>query len=216
MVSAIGGLPIRMPAKSRESIWLALWVIPARIASVAIGANLNLSPPLSSQSMAEVYIGLGSNLEDYSGSPETQLDRAIESISQHPDINLMAVSPRYQTQAIGPGNQPDYINAVARLNTELLPLDLLDCLQQIEHQQGRVRTIRWGARTLDLDILLYNDQVIDSERLTVPHPRMHERAFVLAPLRDLDASIMLPNGESILSLLANCSDQGIVKLQSLD
>ena len=166
--------------------------------------------------MAEVYIGLGSNLEDYSGSPETQLDRAIESISQHPDINLMAVSPRYQTQAIGPGNQPDYINAVARLNTELLPLDLLDCLQQIEHKQGRVRTIRWGARTLDLDILLYNDQVIDSERLTVPHPRMHERAFVLAPLRDLDASIMLPNGESILSLLANCSDQGIVKLQSLD
>ncbi|MDG2502318.1 MAG: 2-amino-4-hydroxy-6-hydroxymethyldihydropteridine diphosphokinase [Porticoccaceae bacterium] len=162
--------------------------------------------------MAEVYIGLGSNLEDRGDSPETQLDRAIESISQHPAISLIAVSSRYQTKAIGPGNQPDYINAAARLSTALSPLDLLDALQQIEHQQGRVRTIRWGARTLDLDILLYNNQVIDSERLNVPHPRMHERAFVLAPLRDLDASIELPSGESILNLLANCSDQGIVKL----
>ena len=122
------------------------------------------------------------------------------------------MSNRYKTQAIGPGNQPDYINAVACLNTQLSPLDLLDCLQQIEQQQGRVRTIRWGARTLDLDILLYDQQVIDSERLTIPHPRMHERAFVLAPLQDLDASIVLPTGENILSLLANCSDQGIVKL----
>jgi 2-amino-4-hydroxy-6-hydroxymethyldihydropteridine diphosphokinase len=191
-------------------------VIPAKIASGAIGANLNPKLLLSSQPMAEVYIGLGSNLGDHGGNPETQLHQAIESISQHPDINLMAVSPRYQTQAIGPGNQPDYINAVARLNTELSPLDLLDCLQQIEHQQGRVRTIRWGARTIDLDILLYNDRVIDSERLTVPHPRMHERAFVLAPLRDLNASIVLPNGENILSLLANCSDQGIVKFKSLE
>ena len=162
--------------------------------------------------MAEVYIGLGSNLEGDVGSPETQLDHAIDSISQHPDIHLIAVSNRYKTQAIGPGNQPDYINAVACLNTQLSPLDLLDCLQQIEQQQGRVRTIRWGARTLDLDILLYDQQVIDSERLTIPHPRMHERAFVLAPLQDLDASIVLPTGENILSLLANCSDQGIVKL----
>ena len=162
--------------------------------------------------MAEVYIGLGSNLEGDTGSPETQLDQAIDSISRHPDIHLLAVSNRYQTQAIGPGSQPDYINTVARLNTQLSPLDLLDCLQQIEQQQGRVRTIRWGARTLDLDILLYDQQVIDSERLTIPHPRMHERAFVLAPLQDLDASIVLPTGENILSLLANCSDQGIVKL----
>jgi 2-amino-4-hydroxy-6-hydroxymethyldihydropteridine diphosphokinase len=162
--------------------------------------------------MAEVYIGLGSNLEGDADSPETQLDHAIDSISQYPDIHLIAVSNRYKTQAIGPGNQPDYINAVACLNTQLSPLDLLDCLQQIEQQQGRVRTIRWGARTLDLDILLYDQQIIDSDRLTVPHPRMHERAFVLAPLQDLDASIVLPTGENILSLLANCSDQGIVKL----
>ncbi len=162
--------------------------------------------------MADVYIGLGSNLEDHGDPPQTQLDRAIESISQHPDIHLKAVSPRYQTKAIGPGNQPDYINAVARINTALSPLDLLDCLQQIEHQQGRVRTIRWGARTLDLDILLYNDLIIDSERLIVPHPRMHERAFVLAPLCDLNANILLPGGENIVALLAKCSDQGIVKI----
>jgi 2-amino-4-hydroxy-6-hydroxymethyldihydropteridine diphosphokinase len=75
-----------------------------------------------------------------------------------------------------------------------------------------VRTIRWGARTLDLDILLYDLQVIDTERLTIPHPRMGERAFVLAPLADLDTTISLPSGESLLDLLANCSDQGIVKL----
>ena len=162
--------------------------------------------------MAEVYIGLGSNLEGDAGSPETQLDQAIDSISQPPGIHRTAVSSRYQTQAIGPGNQPDYINAVARLTTQLSPLDLLDCLQQIEQQQGRVRTIRWGARTLDLDILLYDQRVIDNERLTIPHPRMNERAFVLAPLRDLNPSLALPTGENVLDLLANCSDQGIVKL----
>tara|TARA_B110000046_G_scaffold186022_1_gene231476 strand:+ start:2783 stop:3271 length:489 start_codon:yes stop_codon:yes gene_type:complete len=161
--------------------------------------------------MADVYIGLGSNLQDHGVGPDAQLDRALKSISQHPKISLVAVSQRYQTQAIGPQSQPDYINAAARLNTDLSALGLLDYLQHIEHEQGRVRTIRWGARTLDLDILLYDQQIIDSERLTVPHPRMHERAFVLAPLSDLGANLVLPNGENIVSLLAKCSDQGIVK-----
>jgi 2-amino-4-hydroxy-6-hydroxymethyldihydropteridine diphosphokinase len=162
--------------------------------------------------MADVYIGLGSNLEDRGTGPAGQLDRALKTISEHPMINLMAVSQRYQTRAIGPENQPDYINAAARLDTDMSALDLLDYLQHIEHEQGRVRTIRWGARTLDLDILLYDRQTINSERLTVPHPRMHERAFVLAPLSDLQPNMVLPNGENILKLLANCSDQGIVKL----
>ena len=163
--------------------------------------------------MACAYISLGSNLVDDVGTqPATQLDYAIDSLSLHPDITVVATSHRYKTRAIGPGLQPDYINAVVKLDTLLNPLSLLDCLQGIERAQGRVRTIRWGARTLDLDILLYDLQVIDSERLTVPHPRMRERAFVLAPLVDLGANISLPSGENLLSLLANCSDQGIVKL----
>ena len=163
--------------------------------------------------MACAYISLGSNLVDNAGvEPATQLDHAIHSLSQHPDITVVSTSHRYQTRAIGPGIQADYINAVVKLDTQLSPLNLLDCLQSIEQAQGRVRTIRWGARTLDLDILLYDLQVIDTERLTIPHPRMVERAFVLAPLADLDTTISLPSGESLLNLLANCSDQGIVKL----
>lgn len=163
--------------------------------------------------MACAYISLGSNLVDDAGTePATQLDHAIDSLSLHPDITVVATSHRYKTCAIGPGLQPDYINAAVKLDTLLNPLSLLDCLQGIERAQGRVRTIRWGARTLDLDILLYDLQVIDTERLTVPHPRMCERAFVLAPLIDLGANISLPSGENLLSLLANCSDQGIVKL----
>jgi|TARA_B110000238_G_C15863003_1_gene326013 2-amino-4-hydroxy-6-hydroxymethyldihydropteridine diphosphokinase len=163
--------------------------------------------------MACAYIGLGSNLVDDVGiEPAKQLDHAIRSLSQHADITVVSTSRRYQTHAIGPGIQADYINAVVKLDTQLSPLNLLDCLQGIEQAQGRVRTIRWGARTLDLDILLYDLQVIDTERLTIPHPRMGERAFVLVPLADLDATISLPSGESLLNLLANCSDQGIVKL----
>ena len=88
---------------------------------------------------------------------------------------------------------------------------LLDALQAIEHQQNRVRSIHWGPRTLDLDILLYNNLVIESERLTIPHPRMRERGFVLVPLADLDAQLALPSGETVAQLLANCSQQGIVK-----
>ena len=156
--------------------------------------------------MAEVYIALGSNMD----SPHSQLDSALEALAQHPRIDLIATSSRYQTPPIGP-QQPDFINAAAQLNTDLSPLDLLDALQTIEHQQNRVRSIHWGPRTLDLDILLYNNLVIESERLTIPHPRMRERGFVLVPLADLDAQLALPSGETVAQLLANCSQQGIVK-----
>ena len=156
--------------------------------------------------MAEVYIALGSNMD----SPHSQLDSALEALAQHPRIDLIATSSRYQTPPIGP-QQPDFINAATQLNTDLSPLDLLDALQTIEHQQNRVRSIHWGPRTLDLDILLYNNLVIESERLTIPHPRMRERGFVLVPLADLDAQLALPSGETVAQLLANCSQQGIVK-----
>ena len=166
--------------------------------------------------MALAYIGLGSNLSDnvdgHIVAPQAQLSKALNSLSSHKQISLVTVSSFYQTPPIGPGEQADYINAVAKLETRLTPLQLLDCLQSIEQQQGRVRNIRWGARTLDLDILLYNQLVQDCERLTLPHPRMHERGFVLAPLTEIEPQLSLPNGENIDVLLANCSMQGIVKL----
>jgi len=159
--------------------------------------------------MATVYIALGSNMD----SPHSQLDSALAALSQHPRIELVATSNRYQTPPIGP-QQPDFINAAAQLSTDLSPLDLLDALQAIEQQQHRVRSIHWGPRTLDLDILLYDNFVIESERLTIPHPRMVERGFVLVPLADLDAQLALPSGETVAQLLANCSQQGIVKTTS--
>jgi 2-amino-4-hydroxy-6-hydroxymethyldihydropteridine diphosphokinase len=156
--------------------------------------------------MAEVFIGLGSNMD----GPHDQLDRALRSLSTSADIELVAVSDRYQTPPIGP-SQPDYINAVAQLRTSLPPEALLDKLQSIEQQQDRVRTLRWGPRTVDLDILLYDNMLCDTERLTIPHPRMAERAFVLLPLADINRDLPLPNGKTVGQLLANCSVQGIVK-----
>ena len=156
--------------------------------------------------MAEVFIGLGSNM----GGSHDQLDRALESLSTSADIELVAVSDRYQTPPIGP-SQPDYINAVAQLRTSLPPEALLDKLQSIEQQQDRVRTVRWGPRTVDLDILLYDNMLCDTERLTIPHPRMAERAFVLLPLADINRDLPMPNGKTVGQLLANCSVQGIVK-----
>ena len=156
--------------------------------------------------MADVYIALGSNMD----SPHSQLDSALEAIAQHPHMQLSGVSSRYQTPPIGP-QQPDFINAAAELSTDLSPLALLDALQAIEQQQNRVRNIHWGPRTLDLDILLYDNLVLESERLTIPHPRLSERAFVLVPLTDLNPQLALPSGETVAELLANCSQQGIVK-----
>ena len=161
--------------------------------------------------MADAYIALGSNMD----SPHSQLDSALKALAQHPHIEITGVSSRYQTPPIGP-QQPDFINAAAQLSTDLSPLALLDALQAIEQQQNRVRSIHWGPRTLDLDILLYNNLVgdplvIESERLTIPHPRIGERAFVLVPLMDLNPQLALPSGETVAQLLANCSQQGIVK-----
>ena len=162
------------------------------------------------------FIGLGSNLgNERNGifeSPKKQLLNAIQSIDNQTTIHLLRTSHFYQTQAIGPGDQPDYINAAIKIETSLSANQLLLALQSIENQQGRVRKERWGARTLDLDILVFDQLIENSEQLTLPHPRAHERAFVLAPLNDLQANLVIPKRGNISSLLANCSMQGIVKL----
>ncbi|WP_308366209.1 MULTISPECIES: 2-amino-4-hydroxy-6-hydroxymethyldihydropteridine diphosphokinase [unclassified Microbulbifer] len=158
--------------------------------------------------MTRCFIGLGSNLAD----PQQQLRSALDAIAALPQTALLRCSSFYRSAPIGPGNQPDYINAVAELETQLEPLDLLDGLQAIESAHGRERGIRWGARTLDLDILVFGQQHIDEPRLQVPHPRMAERNFVLLPLAELEPELQLPSGESIQTLLLQCPHNRLEKL----
>ena len=135
--------------------------------------------------MIRCYIGLGSN----QASPLAQIYGALSALKRLPGSRFAANSRLYGSRAIGPGEQADYMNAVAALDTALSPEELLSALQRIEHQHGRQRDIRWGARTLDLDILLYGELRIDNTTLQIPHPRMHLRPFVLAPLAELSAEL---------------------------
>ena len=155
------------------------------------------------------FIGLGSNLED----PQQQIINAFDQLSKIPKTQLINRSSLYRSVAIGPGEQPDYINAVAELHTELEPEVLLDQLQQIENAQGRVRgEIRWTARTLDLDLLLFNDTIIETTRLSVPHPLLAERNFVLYPLHELAPTLTLPNGDTLAALLRRVAPTGLSRL----
>jgi len=164
---------------------------------------------VGARTFIRAYIGLGSNLDD----PQAQLQRAIEALRQLPESRLTAVSRFYRSRPMGPSDQPDYVNAVAMLDTCLAPLELLDALQAIEQQQGRVRQgERWGPRTLDLDLLLYGADVIDQPRLQVPHPGMRQRNFVLQPLFDLAPELCLPDGSSVREALAVVGSDGLEPL----
>lgn len=154
------------------------------------------------------YIGLGSNLE----LPQQQLERACISLTKIPHTQFVSHSPWYESKAVGPGVQPNYLNGVAYLLTKLDPNTLLGELQRIESDQGRKRDVRWGARTLDLDILLFGSRVIDSEHLVVPHPRLEERNFVIYPLGDLAPELILPSGNPIDSLKKKLSTEGLALL----
>ncbi|CAM3710029.1 2-amino-4-hydroxy-6-hydroxymethyldihydropteridine diphosphokinase [Pseudomonas wadenswilerensis] len=158
--------------------------------------------------MIRAYIGLGSNLAD----PEQQLRSAVEALGQLHESALAGVSAFYTSDSLSPG-QPRYTNAVAALETALAPLDLLDALQAIEADQGRERKERWGPRTLDLDILLYGDQVIDVPRLKVPHYHMQARPFVLYPLAELvPEDFCLADQRPLSQLLADCPFVGLERL----
>lgn len=154
-----------------------------------------------------VYIGLGSNLTD----PAEQLRHAIKAMAQLPQTQLAAVSSFYISDSLLPG-QPRYTNAVAALDTALPPLALLDALQGIERDQGRERHERWGPRTLDLDILLFGDRLIDEPRLKVPHYHMQARAFVLYPLAELAPDLQLADGRVLAQLLVACPFEGLERL----
>lgn len=156
--------------------------------------------------MALAYIGLGSNLSD----PQKQIQLAVGALSLIQYSEVINISSLYFSRPMGPQNQPDYMNAVALITTQLSPLDLLDALQAIENKAGRVRKDnRWGARILDLDILLFNDEIINNERLTVPHYGLELREFVLLPLAEISPALTLPNGKDILILSKNIKTNGL-------
>lgn len=148
---------------------------------------------------ALAYIGMGSNL----GEPLTHIRQAMAELSSHPQLRDVRFSTIYGSKPVGPQDQPDYVNAVAEVRTHLLPHHLLDVLQGLEQQHGRVRQRHWGERTLDLDLLLYNDSQIRTPRLTVPHPFMLERSFVLYPLADLNPDLLLPDKQPLQQYLAH-------------
>ncbi|WP_333606592.1 2-amino-4-hydroxy-6-hydroxymethyldihydropteridine diphosphokinase [Arsukibacterium sp.] len=166
--------------------------------------------PLPLSHAERVYIGLGANQAE----PVAQLQRALSALAQLPQSQLIAVSSLYHSKPMGPQDQPDYINAVAELDTELTAEALLDHLQQIEQQQGRQRKAeRWGPRTLDLDILLFGQQQINSSRLTVPHYGLRQREFVLYPLSELAPQLVLPDGTPLTALLPLVPLNGLQPLQ---
>ncbi len=147
--------------------------------------------------MIRVYLGLGANLD----APLQQLQQAVNALMQLPQSQLAAVSSFYGSKPMGPQDQPDYVNAVAALDTRLAPEALLDQLQRIELEQGRQRKDqRWGPRTLDLDILLYGDQRISTTRLTVPHYGLHQREFVVYPLLELAPDLEIPGHGSLTAI----------------
>ena len=158
--------------------------------------------------MATAYIALGANL----GDPVATIQAAFMALEGLPESRLVDRSALYRTAPIGLAEQPEFINAAARLETNLAPEALLDALLAIEQDFGRVRQLRNGPRTLDLDILLYDTQVIDTPRLSLPHPRLHLRAFVLYPLADLAPELALPGRGTLAAWLPAVANQGIVRL----
>jgi len=155
--------------------------------------------------MTVAYVGLGANI----GEPRRQLQEALRELDALPETRVTATSGFYRSAPVGYLDQPEFLNAVAELDTGLAPLPLLENLENIEKHHGRERSFANAPRTLDLDLLLYGDSALDSPRLTLPHPRMHERAFVLLPLLELDPEISVPGKGKASALLSACGAQKI-------
>ncbi len=158
--------------------------------------------------MTAAYVGLGANL----GDPRAQVESALEEMKRMPKTELRARSSLYRSSPQGFQAQPDFVNAVAWLETALPARQLLAELLAIERRHGRTRSFRNAPRTLDLDLLLYGGQVMDEPGLRVPHPRMHERAFVLAPLLELDPAISIPGKGAARELLEACAAQRLERV----
>lgn len=149
----------------------------------------------------KVYIGIGSNL----GDKESNILNALRRLEEGGRVNIQARAPFYKTDPVGYTDQDWFLNTVAACETGLAPHDLLEALMKVEQDMGRVRTIHWGPRVIDLDILLYGDAVVSTPDLEIPHPRISERAFVVVPLSDLAPNITLPGGKTAAALAAELS-----------
>lgn len=158
--------------------------------------------------MSAAYIALGANL----GDPASTLHAAFGALANLPDSRVIRCSSLYRTAPVGIVDQPEFVNAVALLETTLMPQALLEELLDIERRFGRLRAEKNGPRTLDLDLLLYDDQFLDLPELTLPHPRLHLRAFVLQPLAELAPDLRLPGRGHITAWLPAVANQGIVRL----
>lgn len=161
--------------------------------------------------VCSVYIGLGSNLEQ----PFQQIKNAIVAIDELPNTKVIKDSGYFKSRPMGPEDQPDYINAVIEIETQMQALDLLKSCQAIELQQGRIKTRRWGERTIDLDILLYADQQIETDELVIPHPGISQRDFVYMPLLKLDATLKIP-GLGVLEDSVRSDDKLAVDVTKTD
>ena len=156
------------------------------------------------------YIGLGSNLD----VPVSQIQVALQSLKSLAQSGNLVSSSLYRNPPMGPSEQPDYVNAVASFDTTLGPTELLESLLSIESEQGRVRTShRWGPRVIDLDILLFGDWRIRSGNLTIPHPGLHERVFVLVPLYEIAPTLVLPGGVRLSAVMAGIDTSSLVKVK---
>lgn len=159
-------------------------------------------------SPALAFIALGANLDQ----PVQQVSRALRELDEIERTHVVAVSSLYRTAPVGYADQPDFINAVAQVETALSPHALLDELHVIEERHGRLRSFRNAPRTLDLDLLTYADLMLDEDGLTLPHPRLHERAFVLMPLAEIAPHAPIPGREDALRLLSRVDKSGIEKI----
>jgi 2-amino-4-hydroxy-6-hydroxymethyldihydropteridine diphosphokinase len=159
---------------------------------------------------AQAYIGLGANIEN----PLQQVRQALVELDEIEHTRVLAKSSLYRSTPVGYSNQPDFINAVAKVRTQLSPRELLEALHRIENRHGRVRSLPNAPRTLDLDLLLYGARIIREEGLVLPHPRMHERGFVLLPLVEIAAQACVPGHATVQQLLAQTGIQGVVKLDA--
>jgi 2-amino-4-hydroxy-6-hydroxymethyldihydropteridine diphosphokinase len=154
------------------------------------------------------FIALGSNLQD----PAAQVSSALREIAELPGTKLLRHSSFYRTAPVGYDNQPDFINAAAEVSTTLQPLALLRALLALEARHGRERPFANAPRVLDLDLLIYDDQVMQTPELTLPHPRLHERGFVLFPLAEIAPDLDIPGKGRVSDLISACQDQGMEKM----
>jgi 2-amino-4-hydroxy-6-hydroxymethyldihydropteridine diphosphokinase len=160
--------------------------------------------------VSRAFIALGSNLQQ----PQQQVQQALNELARLPKTSLIKHSSLYRTAPVGYDNQPDFINAAAEVETDLAPLELLHALLALESTQGRERPFPNAPRVLDLDLLLYDDMVMNTAELTLPHPRMHERGFVLLPLAEIAPDLIIPEYGNITQLAQTCVDQGVEKVSN--